>query len=184
MKLLRLLASGCLVVAANGWAGGSLDLSLNNDSAGLEYDATKVGSGLHVAAGVVHHEDDGDVVSLGVNVVDVRSSRSNLYIGVGGKVYGFMTDQEDSGALAVGGFVRYMPPSLGGFGIGGHLYYAPTVTSFNDTESFIDTGARLEYKLLPTARVYLGYRLIQAEEPNEVEIEIIKAGHFGIRIDF
>jgi len=184
MKLLRWLAYASLAISSASWAGGSLDLSLNNDFAGLEYDATKVGSGLHIVTGVLHHEEDGDVASLGLNVVDVRSQQSHAYIGIGGKIYGYMTDEEDSGALAVGGFVRYMPPVLNGLGFAGHVYYAPKVTSFNETENFADLAARVEYKLLPTAKIYLGYRFIQANEPNDVEIEIIKAGHFGLRVDF
>lgn len=184
MKLLRWLASASLAMTSSVWAGGSLDLSINNDFAGLEYDATKVGSGLHVVTGVLHHEEDGDLASIGLNVVDVRSQQSNVYIGVGGKIYGYLTDEEDSGALAIGGFARYMPPALMGLGFAGHVYYAPKVTSFNETENFADLGARLEYKLLPTAKVYLGYRYIQANEPNDVEIEILKSGHFGLRVDF
>ncbi|MEH6346813.1 MAG: YfaZ family outer membrane protein [Bermanella sp.] len=183
MKLLRLLAPACLFVSAQVFAGGSLDLSVNNSTAALEYDATRMGSPLHISTGVLHHETDGDLVSFGLNAVDVRSQNSPIRIGVGGKVFGYFTDEADSGALAIGGFIRYTPPELAGLGFAGHAYYAPSVLSFNSTDKLVDLGARVEYKLLPTAVVYLGYRFFEATDEDQ-EIEIANAGHFGLRINF
>ncbi|MGR6873665.1 YfaZ family outer membrane protein [Pseudomonas sp. HK3] len=183
MKLLRLLAPICLLMSSTVYAGGTLDLSINDSMAGLDYDATRMGSPMHVSAGFLHHEDDGDLVSLGLNAVDVRSQQSSLRIGVGGKFYGYFTDANDSGALAIGGFARYMPPELNGLGFGGHLYYAPSVLSFSTTENLIDVGARVEFMLLPTAMVYLGYRFVEADD-EKGDIDVVNAGHFGLRINF
>jgi len=183
MKLLRLLAPACVLLSAQTFAGGSLDLSVNNSTAALEYDATRMGTPLHISTGFLHHEDDGDLVSLGINAVDVRTQNSPMRIGVGGKIYGYSTDDEDGGALAIGGFARYTFPELGGLGIAGHAYYAPSVLSFDDTEHLVDLGVRVEYKLLPTAVVYLGYRFFEATEENQ-DLEIANAGNFGLRINF
>ncbi len=183
MKLLRLLAPACLFVSAQVFAGGSLDLSVNDSTAALEYDATRMGSPLHISTGVLHHETDGDLVSFGLNAVDVRSQNSPIRIGVGGKVFGYFTDEADSGALAIGGFIRYTPPELAGLGFAGHAYYAPSVLSFHTTDKLVDLGARVEYKLLPTAMVYLGYRFFEATDEDQ-ELEITNAGHFGLRINF
>lgn len=183
MKLLRFCAPALLLISQFSYAGGSLDLSINNNTAGLEYDATRMGTPLHISTGFLHHETDGDLISFGLNAVDVRNSDSHVRIGVGGKIYGYLTDQADSGALAVGGFVRYTPPELAGIGFSAHGYYAPSVLSFHSTENFADFGARVEYKLLPTAQVYLGYRFVEAND--EVgDIGVVKAGHFGLRINF
>lgn len=183
MKLLRLLAPIGLLMSSAVYAGGTLDLSINDNTAGLEYDATRMGSPMHISAGFVHHEDDGDLVSFGLNAVDVRNPQSNLRIGVGGKVYGYFTDTNDSGALAIGGFAQYMPPELNGLGFGGHAYYSPSVLSFSTTENLVDVGVRVEYMLLPTAMVYLGYRFVEAND-EEGDVEVINAGHFGLRINF
>jgi hypothetical protein len=183
MKLLRLLAPACALFSLQAFAGGSLDLSVNDSTAALEYDATRMGTALHVSAGALHHETDGDLVSFGINAVDVRTQNSPLRIGVGGKVYGYSTDDADGGALAIGGFARYTPASLAGLGFAGHAYYAPSVLSFDDTEHLVDLGVRVEYKLLPTAVVYLGYRFFEATEESQ-DIEIANAGHFGLRINF
>ncbi len=185
MKLLRLLAPFCLLFSTSVFAGGSLDLSINNSAAGLEYDATRMGSPLHVSTGFLHHETDGDLVSFGLNAVDVRNQGSPVRIGIGGKAYAYATDGGDGGAIAIGGFVRYTPAELAGLGFAGHVYYSPSVLAFNDTENLIDLGLRIEYKLLPTAMVYLGYRFVEASNEDKFsDIEISKSGHFGLRINF
>lgn len=183
MKLLRLLAPIGLLMSSAVYAGGTLDLSINDNMVGLDYDATRMGSPMHVSAGFLHHEDDGDLMSVGLNAVDVRSQQSPLRIGVGGKVYGYFTDTNDSGALAIGGFARYMPAELNGLGFGGHAYYSPSVLSFSTTENLVDVGARVEYMLIPTAMVYLGYRFVEAND-EKGDIEVVNAGHFGLRINF
>lgn len=185
MKLLRAIAPVLALLSTSVFAGGSLDLSINNETAGLEYDATRMGSELHVSAGFLHHEDDGDLISFGLSAVDVRTKQSPVKIGVGGKVLTYFAGDEEGGALAIGGFARYMPPELNGLGFSGHAYYSPSVLSFDTTENMIDLGVRVEYKLLPTAMVYLGYRFVEASEENlSSDIEIVKAGHFGLRINF
>jgi len=183
MKLLNLLAPIGLLLSSAVYAGGSLDLSINDETAALEYDATRMGSPMHISAGVLHHEEDGELFSLGLNAVDVRDPNSPLRIGVGGKVYGYFNDAGEGGALAVGGFARFSPPELNGVGIAGHAYYAPGVLSFSDTENMVDVGVRVEYMLLPTAMVYLGYRFVEASE-EVVDIEVVNSGHFGLRINF
>lgn len=185
MKLLRFIAPALLLLSSSVFAGGSLDLSINNETAGLEYDATRMGSPLHVSAGFLHHEDDADLLSLGLNAVDVRSKQSPVKIGIGGKLLTYFVGDEEGAALAIGGFARYMPAELNGLGFSGHAYYSPSVLSFDSTENIIDLGARIEYKLLPTAMVYLGYRFVEASEEELVQnLEIVKAGHFGLRINF
>lgn len=163
-------------------AGGSVDLSLNNDSVRFEYDATKIGSGLHISAGVLHHVDDGDVLSVGLNAVDVNNQKRSIFFGVGAKLFAYFTDVENSGALGVGGFFRYEDPALKGFGFGGQLYYAPRVTAISDTKSFIETDVRIQYRIVPTARLYMGYRFVEAEADAKATIEdnIV----FGFRADF
>jgi hypothetical protein len=185
MKLLRLIAPVFLFISSSVFAGGSLDLSINNKSAGLEYDATQMGSELHVLMGALHHEDDKDLLSLGLNVVDVRSKASPVKIGIGGKLLAYSAGNEEGAALAIGGFVRYSPAELNGFGLSGHVYYSPSVLSFDNTENITDLGVKLEYKLLPTAAVYLGFRFVEASEENVLkDIEIAKDGHIGLRIHF
>jgi hypothetical protein len=186
MKTLKLMCSSLLLAASmNVTAGGSLDISLASDSARFAYDAAKVGSGLHVSASIQHHESDGDLASLGLNVVDMRSPNSPLYLGIGGKVFGYVTGDYDGGALGLGGFFRYNIPKTQGVSLAGYAYYAPSVVSFGDTQSLIDSDIRIQYALLPTARVYAGYRFSQVEiDKTRRDIKLEEGIHFGLKVDF
>ena len=190
MKALKVLFSGLvftglLSVSLQSMAGGSIDLSLANDSARLEYDAAKVGSGLHISASAMHHEEDGDLISLGLHVVDVREPNSPLYLGVGGRVFGFKDGDIDGGALGVGGFFRYQIPKVTGLSSAGYLYYAPKVVSFDATENLTDADIRIQYALLPTARVYMGYRYSSFNIEDIKKTFMLEEGiHFGLKVDF
>lgn len=190
MKALKVLFSGLvftglLSVSLPSMAGGSIDLSLANDSARLEYDAAKVGSGLHISASAMHHEEDGDLISLGLHVVDVREPNSPLYLGVGGRIFGFKDGDIDGGALGVGGFFRYQIPKVTGLSTAGYLYYAPKVVSFDATENLTDADIRIQYALLPTARVYMGYRYSSFNIEDINKTFMLEEGiHFGLKVDF
>ena len=186
MKALKVIFSGLLLsVSMQSMAGGSIDLSLANDSARLEYDAAKVGSGLHISAGVMHHEEDGDLISLGLHVVDVREPNSPLYLGVGGKLFGFKDGDVDGGALGVGGFFSYQIPKVPGLSAAGYAYYAPKVVSFDATENLTDADIRIQYGLLPTARVYMGYRYSSFKLEENKKVYMLEEGiHFGLKVDF
>ena len=186
MKVLKTLFSGLLLsVSMQSMAGGSIDLSLANDSARLEYDAAKVGSGLHISASAMHHEEDGDLISLGLHVVDVREPNSPLYLGVGGRIFGFKDGDVDGGALGVGGFFSYQIPKVNGLSTAGYLYYAPKVVSFDATENLTDADIRFQYGLLPTARVYMGYRYSSFKIEDIKRTFMLEEGiHFGLKVDF
>ena len=88
-----LSATAVLAMAPAANAGGSLDISLSDDVARLGYDATQMGSGLHVSLAGLYDDDKGEMLSAGLHVVDVRPSTSNLYIGVGAKLFFGGADQ-------------------------------------------------------------------------------------------
>ena len=182
-------AALAMVPAAN--AGGSLDISLSDDVARIGYDATQMGSGIHISLAGLYDDDKGEMVSAGLHVVDVRPSTSNLYIGVGANVFAYSTDRSDryddySGvALGVGGFFRYSFAAAPDVSLAGHVYYAPPVISFADTENMIVSNLQMQYSLLPTARVYAGYRYngIRLEDVSS-RYKLGDGAHLGLTIDF
>lgn len=166
-------------------AGGTIDASVSNDSIRLEFDAARVDSNMHISLGGLHDEEGGEVVFAGLHAVDKGRQLENIYIGVGGKLYFFTTDEKDSGALGLGGFLRYSFPQFEGFGVSAHAYYAPDVIAFGGTESLRDLGIRLQYQLIPSARVYVGLRqLAISVEDLDRTVEIDEGLNVGVRIDF
>ncbi|MBL4882851.1 MAG: hypothetical protein JKX82_16360 [Oleispira sp.] len=186
MKILKLVCSGLFLASSmSAVAGGSLDISLASDAARFEYDAAKVGSGLHVSASIQHHEKNGDLAALGLHVVNMREPNSPLYLGIGGKFFGYVSGDYDGTALGLGGFFRYNIPKTKGLSLAGYGYYAPSVVSFGDTQNLIDSDIRVQYALLPTARVYMGYRLSQVEiEQTKKNNKLEQGIHFGLKVDF
>jgi hypothetical protein len=186
MKAIKVLFSSLLLsISVQSIAGGSIDISLANDSARLAYDATKVGSGLHISASAMHHEEDGDLIALGLHVVDVRKPNSPLYIGVGARIFGFKNGDVDGGALGVGGFYRFKFTQVPGLSTAGYIYYAPSVVSFDSTENLMDADVRIQYALLPTARVYTGYRYSRYKLEDVNKVFMLEEGlHFGLKVDF
>ncbi|MDF1762943.1 MAG: YfaZ family outer membrane protein [Oleibacter sp.] len=173
--------------SATTMAGGSLDLSLSNSSVRVAWDATRVDTGLHVNAALVHETDEGNLLSGGLHVVDVRNAQSQSYIGVGGNLYGFVGGDidYDGVALGVGAFGRYTLPEFPDLGVYGHLYYAPPVVAFADIKNLVDADVRIQYNVLPTAHLYTGYRLISLKvDDRDDRLEFADGIHFGIRLDF
>lgn len=187
-QLKQALMTSLLIISAGAQAGGSLDVSLADEMVRASYDATKVGSGMHVSMDVLHHTDDGEIASLGVHVVDVRNQDTNLYIGVGGKIYGFASrgaEDHSGGGIGLGGFFRYRIPQAPDVSVAGYAYYAPPVVSVADAENLFDSDLRLQYSLIPTARVYAGYRYtsIKLEDISD-RLELGDGFHVGLKVDF
>ena len=185
-KMARLFAVGALTVSGSlVHAGGSLDLSLSDDNVRLAYDATQLSTGMHLNAAVLHNSSDGDIISGGVHVVDVRNNQSDLYIGVGGNAYAVITDNADGAAIGVGGFFRYSMPFNRDLALAGYAYYAPPVISFSEVENMVDSDIRIQYNLLPTAHLYTGFRYtsVQFENANR-RYKIGEGLHLGFKLDF
>lgn len=184
-KTLAALAVSGALLAPQAQAGGSLDLSLSNDAFRFAWDATQSNSGMHLNLAWLHHEEEGDMLEAGVHVVDVRPSTRNLYIGIGAKLHLVDTDWFDAGGVGVGGFFRYAIPANRDVSVAGYAYYAPPVLSFSDAENMINTDVRLQYSMIPTARLFVGYRYVGIRlEGASKRYELGDGLHAGLTIDF
>lgn len=169
-------------------AGGTLDLSLSDTTARIAWDATQVSSGMHLNAAYMHGSEEnaeGDLISAGLHVVDVRKSQSRLYMGIGGNVYVFSSDETTGGALGVGGFFRYGLPFNPDLAVSGYAYYAPPVVSFSEVENMFDADLRLQYSVITSAHVYAGFRMNSIKPENADDRFKFGDGlHVGLRLDF
>ena len=180
-----LVALTLLTLSVFSYAGGSLDLSLSDTSARIGWDATKVSSGLHLNAALLHEKDEGNMANLGLHVVDIRKQKSHLYIGIGGNAYVFNNDDTNGGAVGVGGFFRYKLPVNPDFSLYGYAYYAPPVVSFSEIENLIDADIRIQYDVLTSAHVYLGVRGTSIQfEGQDDRYSLADGAHIGLRLDF
>ena len=181
----RLVSLSAMLASPAALAGGSLDISLADDSARIGWDAARMDTGLHLNAALLHETDEGDMLNAGVHVVDVRNRQSDLYIGAGANLYGFTNDDYNGGAIGVGGFFRYNFPFNRNFGMSGHAYYAPPVVSFAEIENMFDADITLQYNLIPSAHLYTGFRMASLKlEERGGRFKLGEGLHFGLRLDF
>lgn len=144
---------------------GSVDVGLSDKSFQIGYDQaiTQDEYGTVMANGrVLYHDDKNTKLgSFGIDFVGSPGNVPGLSLGVGSKFYlGSSQHSTDFTNLAVGLHGGYLFPRLQGLGVSGHLYYAPKVFSFQDSERLLETGVRLTYAILPKAKIYIGYQNI------------------------
>ena len=176
-----------------------IDFRLGSDTAELVYlteSATFGYGGADIGLGILINDDDDYMASASILVSgtsqgDVRS----LHFGVGAKVYGgvvdfprpeYLTemDNQSGGALAIGGQIRYVFPSRRPFALVGEAFAAPSVTSLSDFEGIKEFRAALEVEITPSARAYVGYRMLEVELDGGVEIKLDDHANVGVRFSF
>lgn len=167
--LLKRFACVVPVLAACGFvapaqAVGTLDLSLSDKILRVGFDAIRQDSPVHLSASWLHDKDKGDVATTGFHVVERKPHSQNLYLGVGAVAHYVNIDNKrldkDISAVGVGGFFRYSFPQVKDLSLAGNFYYAPSVLAFSDSKNLINTDWRLQYSIIPSARIFLGYRYI------------------------
>lgn len=160
LSLFTLMLSFDLMAAA-------MDIGLSDESARFRYTTPMGGTTLgraEVVAGFLYNDDDKYMVEVGVLVIDVAGTKApGLELGVGPKLYYVDTDIGSSGAMGIGGTMRYKMRELPRYFVSGEAFIAPSVVSFGDAETIIEFGMNANYELLPTADVYVGYHHIRVE---------------------
>lgn len=186
--VLALLATS---LAAGNSMADSLDMNLHNDAVRAIYnmDLSKRGhAGLTAELGLLYSDDkkrlDDIMVHAGVHVSGENWSESGTFdIRIGGRLIHTSPGNVDLVALAPGVQLRYSPIHRVGFG--GHIYYAPKITSFLDAETYREYAVRADYQLLPQAFVYVGYRYIDVDIDDGVSgFELDDNFHIGFKMLF
>jgi hypothetical protein len=181
---------GCAAVAS----AQTLDLNLSNDSALLRYivqdlDSTGLGN-KEVDLGLVYATDDVILGMFGAQLVAEAGSRSpGLDAGLGLKLFGANAevDNEDDASLfavTVGGQLRFIPPPWPRFGVSLQGFFSPDVVTFGDADKFGYLSAALEFRVIPQAMVYVGYREIRAGIEDGGTETLESGGHLGFQLDF
>jgi hypothetical protein len=182
-----LVALTACALSATGLQAAELDLNLNDDAAKLSYAADVSDRNLRVDGGVLHHQDRGDVLHIGLNLIGDASPGANPVTGgLGGRLIYADADlnNRDAVYLGIGGFLRYTLPTYDRFSVYGHLYYAPDVLAFGDGDRYQEAEARVSYNVLRQADLYLGVRYSNARFDNAGSQTIDNGLHIGIQLRF
>jgi len=168
-------------------AAGSVDIGLSNKSFHLGYEQSinQDDYGTVMANGRFLYNDDKDLKlgNIGLDFVGSPGNVPGLSLGVGSRLYlGSAEHGTDFSNLAVGLRSSYILPQLQGLGVSGHIYYAPEVFSFQDSEHLLESGIRLTYAILPKATLYIGYQHIDLgvkHRKNQTVDDSIRIGFVG-----
>jgi predicted porin len=139
----------------------SLSLDLNNDALRINY-SHDFSKNYTADAAWVHVKDLGNTFTGGINLR--QTLNADLSAIIGGKAVLQQHDNlPDGTAIAVGGGLRFTPPSAKQVGIAGTVYYAPSVLSFGDMENYREFELRAEYAFSEQLTGYAGYRNNRAD---------------------
>lgn len=183
-KLLTIAAIQLAAVQAS--AVSELDIGLSADMIGINYSALNEQRGSLWGLGAIHNDDaSASAVSATFNVVGETLATSNLQTGLGLK--GVVHDTfQTAASLALGGFARYEPPGLGGFGIEGQAYLAPEMLNSNDADQYRELMLRLTYAINPRARIFGGWldQTVKYDHLLIDEVEINRSLNLGFVLNF
>src|SRR5487761_699777 len=158
-----------LALAAFAVQANNLDINLGSNAASINYSTNLTNTGLEGDIGYLHHTGSVDIGNVGLQVVGNSNPVGSPFIfAVGGKLF-FISPKQNSGngtVLGLGGRFNYTWPSYNRFTIGGELYYAPKIVSFNNADRYLQYSVNAGYEILRNAELYVGYRHISAAFTN------------------
>lgn len=176
-----------LSAVAFGAQADNLDFNLGGNAASVGYSASLTNTGLEGSLGYLHHTDKVDIGSAGLGLVGNASPvGSPLIFNVGGKFL-FISPKggiDNGTAIALGATIHYVWPSYNRFTIGGELYYAPNIVSFNNTDRYLEFGVRAGYSILRNAEVYVGYRHVSAAFNGSGNVTLDNTFMAGLSLNF
>jgi len=188
--MLRLMLVLLLSVISSTSLARSFDINLSSDAAQFKYGSLVGGTNYgrtEMGIGFLYNEDDNYLGEIGLLVIDEAGTKTpGLELGVGPKFWFGGSDKAnvDVAAIGLGGQFRYKNFNVPRIVYGASVYYAPSIVSFMDADNMLEYDIRVEYELLPTANVYVGYRSIEADIKNRDNVDIDKSAILGLRFKF
>ena len=181
------LSGGSALAAAN-----SLELNFNDDSAQARFGAIinqdAYGTSMFEVRGLYNDEDNRDLwmTSGGFAFVGEPGNAPGLELGILADVKVGDADAADAdfGAVGIGGLVRFYPPALGGFGVGGRVLYSPKIFSFLESDGMLEFSTRVGYVITPKIGVHVEYQKIEVDFDRYGDQDVDDEVRFGFEARF
>jgi hypothetical protein len=143
--------------------------------------------GADIGFGVLFTEDND--YQLGAKLLisgNPAGNNKSLQFGVGGKLLYVSLDaiNEEVGALALAGQVRYIIPSSTPIAFRLGAAFAPSITSFSGADIYGEYELAVEIEVTPSAQAYLGYRKMQYDFEGGGKFILDDSVHVGIKFEF
>jgi hypothetical protein len=158
-----------LAIASSSAFAGGVAFRFGDDSFGVSL-AGDFSAENSVQFDWLHHEDDGDMVALGMFANGQRGSLSGR---LGAKATALEAYDSDinGGVIAFGGDVSLPLNEI--VRLRGGAYYAPEATGFGDIEGYQEWSVSAEFTIFQNSAIQFGYGDIEfdVEERGEFEFE-------------
>lgn len=176
-----LYALSLLLVASTSHAA-DFGIGLSNTAVAADYTSAPAGQGLEFTVSGLRNTERGSLISAGMQVS--QQVNPTFKVSVGGKLVGVFNSTRDASALALGGRVDMTMPNNPNIHVGVHGWFAPTVTSFNDSKNFRDLGASVGYRVMDNAEIFAAYRFVRINY-DHLDARTIEDGPlFGLKMSF
>lgn len=178
----KALSALALILAAPLTQAADVSLGLSNKTISVDLTSPPVGNGLEMTAGFLHHADNGNVGSVGLQVS--QKINEGLEAGLGGKLIFVENDIRNAWALALGGQVDWAFPGLTALHLGMHGWYSPNVTTFHGAKNLYDIGTSVSYRVLTNGEVFAAWRRIRIDYDVQGGKSIQSGPLFGMKLIF
>ena len=183
---LLVLSAAVLPPAAQ---AADFEVALSSETAQFTFrsDSSLIGwGGSDLALGMYYTEESDYVFQGSLLQMRQASAENPLTLGVGVKAYLGTIDEpdEDVGALAIGGQIRYTIAGTMPVAIYLEGHYAPDITSFSGADELSDYTFGVQIEALPQTTAFFGVRNFRIEidgEDYDVDDDNL---HAGIRLTF
>ncbi len=160
-----------------------LGIALSDDTIVVDYNGRARDKSLEFTLEWLHHTDNGDLASGGIQVS--QKLDKNLAVAVGARAVGIFNDYDDASALALGGEVDLAVPAAPRLHFIANAWVAPAVVSFSGARSYRDFSATLGYQIIDNASIFVGYRYAKVKYDNlRSGIEMQDGALVGLRMNF
>ena len=168
----------------------AVDLRLSDKSAEFTYlfqNSTFYSGGADVGASFFYNTDDDLMLSVSWLVSGPGLEQvEGLSYGIGIKGYALSIDkpEQDGGAFALGGQLRYRLPGQLPIAIVAEGFISPKITSFSDIENIVELRTAAEFEINQGTKAYVGYRSLEADLNKDSNYELDASLHVGVRLSF
>lgn len=188
----RLCTALVLLAAAGGARAEGIDINLSDQALRAAYAGNLTNLFPRISGqwdvGVLAGEEAGrnyQQLHGGMLVTgDAGAERANVIAGLGLRLAGIDSEQESGGALALGGMVDARLPAFNRIGAIAYAYGAPKASSFGDLEGYLEYAVGIDYQVLQSASVYVGYRQLKVDVEGLGDFTVDNGWHLGMRLAF
>ena len=164
------------------------DMRISDDAIHANYTVSREDSNAQFGLGYFYKNEDEAINILNIDLhTKGQTAIANMptTIGLGFQANVFKEVDFKGSAVGIGGSVRVNVPEAPGLSFETDLHYAPEVLSFGDSDEFRRLRLQVNYRIIESADISLGYRYLNAGHEETSDNKTFESGAFlGLKLTF